>query len=181
MRELKEIIKELREKHGNKAQVAKKLGIPSQRLGQYEQGRQKPKLDFFNKWKEVYNEDILMIQKGEKGKTNVSHETKNGTLVQNEAAVPQKPLGEDLNEMLEKVEASKDYFVIPRSVLRENYRLVALEQFQLEKEKLEKERDDAKAKAEKDRVYLEAQIEANRDLSRKLDLLLAKLTEVQKS
>ena len=105
----------------------------------------------------------------------------NPTSVQNRSDNSEIPKGDNLNEILEKVESSRDYFVIPRAVLKENYRLVALEQFQIEKEKLENERDEMKRRAEKDRVYLEAQLEANRDLSRKLDVLLAKFAEVQKS
>lgn len=105
----------------------------------------------------------------------------NHTHIDNGATNPQKAHNEGLDEMLEKVESSRDYFVIPRAVLKENYRLVALEQFELEKQKLDKERADMLAQREKDRVYLEAQIEANRDLSRKLDLLIAKLADVQKS
>jgi len=106
---------------------------------------------------------------------------RNITSVQNQPIVAEKDLNDNLDEVLEKVEASKDYYVIPRAVLKDNYRLVAIEQFQIEKERLERERDDMKQRAEKDRVYLDAQIEANRDLSKKLDILIAKLAEVQKS
>lgn len=92
--------------------------------------------------------------------------------------------GIDLDEMLEKVESSRDYFVIPRAVLKENYRLVAIEQYQLEKEKLEQERIEYRAEAEKDRINLEAHIASNRDLLAhviQLSNIIAQLSQVQKS
>lgn len=56
------IIAELVKKKGkSKSEVAEKLGISSQLLGQYTNGRQKPKADFYIKWKNTFGEDILMI------------------------------------------------------------------------------------------------------------------------
>lgn len=177
MAELKDLLKKLRPRHGTQVEVARKLGIKSQQLSQYEGGTRNPKLAFYRKWKNVFGEDLQAIL----DETNASHGIENHTQVDKPSDNTEKPLGEDLSGILEKVESSKDYFVIPKSVLRENYRLVALEQFQMEKEKLEKERAEMKERAERDKIYLDAQIEANRDLSRKLDLLMAKLTDVQKS
>lgn len=56
-------------KGGNKSEIGRKLGISSQLLGQYEQGRQKPKSSFFTKWEKVYGENISHIFE-----TNVSDE-----------------------------------------------------------------------------------------------------------
>jgi predicted transcriptional regulator len=43
----------------SKSEVARKLGISSQLLGQYMDGRQKPKADFYLKWKSVFGEDLM--------------------------------------------------------------------------------------------------------------------------
>lgn len=51
----------------SKSEVARKLGISSQLLGQYMDGRQKPKADFYVKWKNAFKEDILKLVE-----TNVS-------------------------------------------------------------------------------------------------------------
>lgn len=40
--------------------MAKLLDISTQRLGYYERGRNKPKPDFFQKWKSVFGEDLLV-------------------------------------------------------------------------------------------------------------------------
>lgn len=59
------------EKGGNKAAIGKRLGkVSGQLIGQYIAGRQKPKEDFFKKWKETFKEDIRWAFG-----TNVSHET----------------------------------------------------------------------------------------------------------
>jgi transcriptional regulator with XRE-family HTH domain len=78
MPELKEILTKLRSGHGNKSQVAKRIGISPQLLGQYEQGRQLPKIDFYKKWKTAYGEDLIEMI----GETNVSHETEKLTQVE---------------------------------------------------------------------------------------------------
>ncbi len=49
---------------GNKSKVARQLKISPQLLGHYMSGRNKPKVEFYDKWREVYGEDLL--------KTNVS-------------------------------------------------------------------------------------------------------------
>lgn len=54
----------------NKSQMAERLGISSQLLGQYEQGKRTPKTSFFLKWKEVFKEDLLKDVEA-----NVSRET----------------------------------------------------------------------------------------------------------
>lgn len=57
-------------KGNNKSAIARKLGVSSTLIGQYIQQRHKPKSDFFDKWQEVYGEDIKHMFK-----TNVSRET----------------------------------------------------------------------------------------------------------
>lgn len=70
MDQVSKLLADLVPKKGkNKSVVAKRLGISPQLLGQYIQGRQKPKVEFFNKWKETFGEDLLNKA------TNVSHET----------------------------------------------------------------------------------------------------------
>lgn len=67
--ENKKFKEKLSEKGGNKSEIGRKLSVSSQLLGQYEKGRQKPKEEFFDKWMQVYKEDIRNIFK-----TNVSNE-----------------------------------------------------------------------------------------------------------
>jgi phage repressor protein C with HTH and peptisase S24 domain len=63
------IAKEVADRGGNQSEIARKLGISSQLLGQYIAGRHKPKADFYIKWKTVFGEDLLdLIER------NVSHE-----------------------------------------------------------------------------------------------------------
>lgn len=50
-----------------KTEMGKMLNVSSQLLGQYESGRQKPKVDFHTKWKEVFGESLI--------ETNVSQGT----------------------------------------------------------------------------------------------------------
>lgn len=68
--QVKDIIAAAIERHGgNKSEIARKLHISSQLLGQYEAGRQKPKPDFYVKWKKTFGEDL-------QNETFVSFETK---------------------------------------------------------------------------------------------------------
>lgn len=57
-------------KGSTKAEVAGKLKISPQLLGQYMKERQNPKPDFYKKWKETFGEDLLNYDQ-----TNVSRET----------------------------------------------------------------------------------------------------------
>lgn len=62
------VLKYLVPKRGKtKSEVARTLGISSQLLGQYMDGRQKPKADFYVKWKNAFKEDLLKLVE-----TNVS-------------------------------------------------------------------------------------------------------------
>lgn len=66
------------------------------------------------------------------------------TPVQKEAAVTEKDVREKsvrdyARDIIDVIEGKTEYVVIPRSVLKENYRIVPLEQF--EKDKLQMERD----------------------------------------
>lgn len=139
MRPLKEVIKELRQKHGNKSQVAKEIGISSQLLGQYEAGRHEPKVDFFEKWIEVYNEDIRTIQKQPKSEANVSHETKNGTQVHKRSDNKEnagKDTGQIYQELYEKfLGDNSEYLVIHRDVLKD-HRLIPVDRLAEDKTRL---------------------------------------------
>jgi transcriptional regulator with XRE-family HTH domain len=55
------IADQVKKKGKTKSEVADKLGISSQLLGQYTNGRQKPKPDFYIKWKNAFGEDILTL------------------------------------------------------------------------------------------------------------------------
>lgn len=143
MRDLKDVIKELREKHGNKSQVAKKLGISSQRLGQYEKGRMTPKIGFFEKWKDVFKEDIMAIQKGETDKTNVSRGTENHTHVHMSSDNPEKPLGVDAGEVYRKiVEGDTEYVLIPRSLFDGKYRMIPVEEIESHERELARKAEE---------------------------------------
>lgn len=55
-----EILKSTRESKGwNKSQMAKELDISSQLYGQYETGKKKPGVDFFIKWRQKFNTDLM--------------------------------------------------------------------------------------------------------------------------
>lgn len=104
MRELAQIIKELREKKGPQTAVAAKLKVvTSQQLGSYERGDYKPKADFFEAWKREYGEDILAIQKGNVQR-NVSHETENGTDVPDQAAINKKDPEEHIRILIKNLD-----------------------------------------------------------------------------
>ncbi|HVZ95414.1 MAG TPA: helix-turn-helix domain-containing protein [Chitinophagaceae bacterium] len=63
MKPISEIIKDKRiELQINKAEMARKLGISSQLYGNYEDGTHEPKIEFYKKWKEVFNQDLLSIK-----------------------------------------------------------------------------------------------------------------------
>lgn len=71
MKKISDILKELVPKKGkSNVEVAGKLGISSQLLGQYIGERQKPKPEFYKKWKDTFGEDLLKLTE-----TNVSRET----------------------------------------------------------------------------------------------------------
>lgn len=57
---ISQIIAQAIERQGsNKSEIARKLGISSQLLGQYEKGPKEPKLAFYVKWWENFKEDLL--------------------------------------------------------------------------------------------------------------------------
>lgn len=65
------------QKGGNKANIGRRLGnVSGQLIGQYIQGRQKPKEDFFKKWEAAYGENIRHAFE-----TNVSYEAEEATNV----------------------------------------------------------------------------------------------------
>lgn len=127
MRPLKDVIKELRQKHGNKAQVARKIGISSQLLGRYESGVHEPKIDFFEAWEKHYGEDIREIQKGAIRETNVSHETKNGTQVDKRSDNKEYDPEEREEVYRTIVEGNTEYVLIPR-VTMNNAEIVSKKQ-----------------------------------------------------
>lgn len=76
MKKINDVIAELIKRYGGKdIVIAAKLGVSSQRLGQYKNGQKKPGIDFIQKWKEVYGDDLLALCETS-SETNVSHETK---------------------------------------------------------------------------------------------------------
>lgn len=134
MRPLKDIIKELRENHGNKSEVARKLGISPQRLGQYEKGKMEPKSDFYEKWEGVFGEDIRAIQKGGAIETNVSHGTINHTSVHKRSDNKEKALRGDIyEEMFEKFLGSNSQYIFIHREMLNSHRMVAIEQFEKDK------------------------------------------------
>jgi transcriptional regulator with XRE-family HTH domain len=144
MRELAETIKELREAKGTQTAVADKLKaaglrITSQQLGKYESGEYKPKIDFYDTWFQVYGEDIKEIQKG-----NVQRNVSRGA----EKPTPVQKIGDNkINEedvYRNIVEGRTDYLLIHKSVLREQYRLVPLEQFARDEKELERRDEQIK-------------------------------------
>lgn len=172
MRPLKDIIKELRENHGNKSEVARKLGISPQRLGQYEKGKMEPKGDFYEKWEVAFGEDIRAIQKGGAIETNVSHGTINLTQVEKRSDNKEKPLGADAGriyqELYHKFLGEKsDYLVIHRDMLKD-HRIIAIEQLQKEMADLEAKKAEFKAQSDKDSKMVDWLMEQNRMYAQQL-------------
>lgn len=180
MLELKDTLTIRRKNHGNKSQVAKKLGISSQLLGQYEQGRQKPKLEFYKKWKEVFGEDLLK-------ETNVSNLSENNTPVEksgnNKLSTP------DANEILRQIVDGKgQYILINKELILEKYRLRSVEDIEEEKKEAdrraqaEKEAGDRKVEEEKRRHEVTlAQLKERQDhidrLYSTIDALMRKIPD----
>lgn len=70
-RTIADVLTELVPQKGkNKSEVARRLGISSQLLGQYMNGRHEPKLSFYEAWAREFGEDLKPA-----AERNVSHET----------------------------------------------------------------------------------------------------------
>jgi|SRR5690606_797196 len=126
MVELKDILSQIRARHGNKSQVARMLGIYPQLLGQYERGERKPKKPFYDKWKEVFNEDLEAM----KNEANVSREAQKPTPVQIEPAVAENSQGRIYKELYEKfLGNNSEYLFLHKDVLKD-HRLVSIDQIE---------------------------------------------------
>jgi transcriptional regulator with XRE-family HTH domain len=76
---LLELVKNLIKERGKTdVEIASELGISSQRLGQYKNGKREPGIDFAAKWQKVYGEDIVEMYLA--SETNVSRGTEKPTL-----------------------------------------------------------------------------------------------------
>lgn len=118
MPELKDILPGLRAKHGSQTDVAKELGIRSQLLGQYENGKRNPKHAFYKKWKELYNEDLEAMT----DEANDSRETKKPTREQKGPTIKEKPLG-DPEVYRTIVEGKTEYLLVPRIQYQKDERM----------------------------------------------------------
>jgi transcriptional regulator with XRE-family HTH domain len=87
LRQLSDILGELVPKKGkSKSDVARKLNISSQLLGQYMAGGRKPGGEFYLKWRQVFGEDLLQLIE-----PKVSHETPSSAF----AIVAEGPVDEE--------------------------------------------------------------------------------------
>jgi transcriptional regulator with XRE-family HTH domain len=77
-------------KGNNKSEIARKLGVSPTLIGQYINGRQKPKTEFFVKWEEVYGEDIKQMFLTNVPRETVNHST-NGSKQAHEVLSDSKP------------------------------------------------------------------------------------------
>lgn len=105
------------------SEIARQLGhgITSQRLGQYANGISKPKVDFYDRWKEVFGEDLKeLVESG--FEKNVSHET------QNEKNPAQSEVPESIYRDL--VEGNSEYKLVPKTILQEEYRIMLLSEIE---------------------------------------------------
>lgn len=98
------------EKGKTKKEVAGKLEISPQLLGQYMKNRQKPKPEFYKSWKKVFGEDLLNYSDPE-NETNVSRETKsslsNPSDLENAMPVG-KPI--TVREFVDNLKATNDFY-----------------------------------------------------------------------
>lgn len=125
----RKVISELIKADGrDDVEIAEDLGISSQRLGQYKNGKRYPNVDFVSKWKEVFGQDLAELIK--KSETNVSHETKKHTSVVNRKGIDPATRAEVYRDILENY---TEYIMIPRFML-ESHRFTSLEQMQKDKE-----------------------------------------------
>jgi transcriptional regulator with XRE-family HTH domain len=113
---LTDLLKKLVEaKGGKQTEIAKSLGISAQRLGQYLQGRQQPKIDFYNKWKDVYGEDIQQMLKGEQ--TNVSRGTLTVSLDDLKGKVYTELVEGKTEYILQHKRFLDEYQVVPKRII----------------------------------------------------------------
>jgi hypothetical protein len=115
------ILKEKIEARGGKAAVCRALGFEGQdvikresvKLGQYETGRQRPKPEFLNLWKEVFQEDLLQMEK----ERNVSRGTESKqkhTSVPEPAIKRKEPESDEVRLLiknLDRVGATNEYLL----------------------------------------------------------------------
>lgn len=77
MDQIAKIVKQYVDKRGkSQSEVARRLGISSQLLGQYISGRHKPKADFYTSWKKVFGDDLLKEIEGNVSSDPLSIEAK---------------------------------------------------------------------------------------------------------
>lgn len=101
-------------------EIAKELGISSQRLGHYRNGKRFPGPDFIHSWKKTFGHDLMeLIEKEANRETNVSHETKKLTPAiktdSNDWDAHLRSIGSLVEE--------KDYRLLPNTIL-EQYHII---------------------------------------------------------
>lgn len=112
MSQVSDLLKKLVPKKGKtKKEVADKLKISPQLLGQYMKDRQKPKTGFYVKWKEVFGEDLLNIEE-----TNVSRETETKQEILAVGAL-QVTLKDHYELMKEKDSLYKEYTSVMKRII----------------------------------------------------------------
>lgn len=141
----------LRKKHQLRQEdLADKIGVTRGTIINWEKGVTQPDNNEMNKLSKLFNISI--------------DEMSTGTIKDTVGAIESEEIYRNI------VEGNTEYILIPRSVLQEKYRLVAVEQY---------ERD--KAQMEKDRAYLDGQFQTIQSLIAQIDKLNTKPPDVQKT
>lgn len=127
MASIGEVLKGLYKKYGgNKSEIARQLGgiVTSQQLGQYEAGKSEPKVLFYERWKEVFGDDLQQLMKG------VERNVSRGT-TENE------PNRRDFESWArDLIEKNTEYRLIPKTILDEEYRIILKSEIELKEQML---------------------------------------------
>lgn len=137
MTDISNVISALIEKYGGvKERIAEKLrgkkiegtddeyeyNFSAQRLSQYEKAERNPKGDFFERWKLVFGDDIKELAKQKVSRETIVVSGKTKEMTGSKSEDNQESVYRDL------VESKTDYRLVPKSILEEKYRIVAVDQ-----------------------------------------------------
>lgn len=163
------IIREFRQK--TQEEVGKETGISKQNISLWENRISNPGQKFidrlasyFNIPKETFYVETLTLEYLEKNFSGKNSTPEQKSMDKKEKIDTQEDIYRNL------VEGNTEYILIPRSVLQEKYRLVALEQFQKDKEQMDK-----------DKAIIDKLLSMNESLVAEIRSMKTQVPELQKA
>jgi transcriptional regulator with XRE-family HTH domain len=136
-------------------EVVKRTGIPRQNVNVWYNVKGNPNPEYFDKLSKLLqvSRETFSVENLTKEYLEKHFPIGNSTHRHNETDNPQNQMGPDqfLTTFKSLVEGTTEYLLIPRGVLKDNYRLISLEQYQKDLEQIEKE----KQQIEKDREQIQ--------------------------